>query len=251
MTHLWEKVNDKYVGLAKRLEEECNWDWAVQDESISAQLLQDYQLFLLCKVAANDVQLKVGACRLLLSPTAEEDRVWHEHMLRPQLYFEMCKVLSGGGSDFKVLQHFPETAMDSAAMKRLRLSKAEEVKKSILKPKDQQRSADGEVGQKRPSASLSALVSPITSTPAGTSAADTDAMILNFVSADGSAICLRVRKHAKFAKMFDAVSSKMGVSSSSLRFLYDGKSLISDETPYQLEMEDGDHVSVSINQSGC
>ena len=168
MTHLWEKVNDKYIGLAKRLEEECNWDWAVQDESISAQQLQDYQLFLLCKVAANDVQLKPGACRLLLSPTAEEDRVWHEHMLRPQLYFEMCKVLSGGGSDFKVLQHFPETAMDSAAMKRVRLSKAEEVKKSILKPKDQQRSADGEVGQKRPSASLSALVSP-TSTPAGTS----------------------------------------------------------------------------------
>eukprot|EP01031_Cornospumella_fuschlensis_P030646 gene30646-37030_t len=83
-------------------------------------------------LSANDVQLKPGACRLLLSPTAEEDRVWHEHMLRPQLYFEMCKVLSGGGSDFKVLQHFPETVMDAASMKEARIRKTAEVKKSIL-----------------------------------------------------------------------------------------------------------------------
>eukprot|EP01031_Cornospumella_fuschlensis_P036042 gene36042-43710_t len=149
------------------------WRRSATGTGISAQQLQDYQLFLLCKVAANDVQLKPGVCRLLLSPTAEEDRLWHQHMLRPQLYFEMCKVLSGGGSDFKVLQHFPETAMDSAAMKRVRLSQAEEVKKSILKLKDQQLSANGVVGQKRPSASLSALVSP-TSTPAGISAAKND-----------------------------------------------------------------------------
>ena len=132
---LYKIVNKETHLIAKKLLDKCSWDWVSEVQpSISPQLLQDYQVFLLCKRQANDFELDEGNTRLQLSPTAEMDRVWHEHLLRPQDYFAMNKVLAEGlwgagseggkgGEEMPILQHYPKTARDSMAMKQKRINR--------------------------------------------------------------------------------------------------------------------------------
>ena len=51
-------------------------------------------------------------------------------------------------------------------------------------------------------------------------------------------------------KLKKSYSDRQGVAVTSLRFLFDGRRINDDETPKQLEMEDGDVIEVYQEQVG-
>jgi hypothetical protein len=81
----WERVRPEHRHVARAICEQCNWRWARQ-ALISSNDLEQYQLFLLCKFVAHDTSIHAGQSRQFLSPSAEIEQVWQQHMLRPQLY---------------------------------------------------------------------------------------------------------------------------------------------------------------------
>jgi hypothetical protein len=120
----WENVREKDRQLADKIVFECDWSWIESIPTLQVQQIHQYQLFILCKIVANDIQMKAGATRLILSPSAQVDEVWHEHMRRPVLYFQMCKLLiwKNETSDFTscLIDHTPNSEEDAEEVKEVR-----------------------------------------------------------------------------------------------------------------------------------
>jgi len=51
-------------------------------------------------------------------------------------------------------------------------------------------------------------------------------------------------------RIFTATADKLGLKDSDLRFYFDGKTLMNDDTPYSKEIEDGDVIDVLMVQRG-
>ena len=56
-----------------------------------------------------------------------------------------------------------------------------------------------------------------------------------------------MKKTTKLDKVFNAYSRRKGVNASSLRFLFDGQRVRGDQTPEDINMEDGDRVDVMLD----
>eukprot|EP00092_Neocalanus_flemingeri_P051444 GFUD01059850.1.p1 GENE.GFUD01059850.1~~GFUD01059850.1.p1 ORF type:complete len:154 (-),score=43.62 GFUD01059850.1:36-497(-) len=73
---------------------------------------------------------------------------------------------------------------------------------------------------------------------------------LNVVGLDDSReIYFMVKQTAKLGKFMKSYSEMVGVSMTSLRFLFDGRRVYSDETPSVLEMEEEDVIEVYLEQT--
>jgi hypothetical protein len=72
------------------------------------QLVEDYYKFISLKVYTKDTH------GVILSPTAEIDEVWHEHLLHNFDYIEMCTKINS------LVFHWPEREKDSIEEKTLR-----------------------------------------------------------------------------------------------------------------------------------
>ena len=68
--------------------------------------------------------------------------------------------------------------------------------------------------------------------------------------AAGTEVQFKVKKTTKFEKIFGAYAQRLGINTSSLRFVLDGNRVTGDQTPKMLEMEDGDQLDVRIEQVG-
>mmetsp|Transcript_23041 Transcript_23041/g.69082 ORF Transcript_23041/g.69082 Transcript_23041/m.69082 type:complete len:92 (-) Transcript_23041:39-314(-) len=60
----------------------------------------------------------------------------------------------------------------------------------------------------------------------------------------------KVKKTTKFAKLITAFCSREGVSEDKVRLLYDGQRLNPNQTPADLDMEDGDQIDARLEQIG-
>jgi hypothetical protein len=89
----WELLSPKDRQLAIRIAHQCDWSWAESEPMIRKEWIQEYQLFILCKIVASDIQLKEGSNKFSLSPPVEVETVWHEHLKRPLHYYKMCRLL--------------------------------------------------------------------------------------------------------------------------------------------------------------
>jgi hypothetical protein len=116
----YEHVPGENGQLARKIVRECDWSWTNSLSELLKQFVPQYQLFILCKIVADDYSLKPGNDRFLLSPSTEVDLVWHEHMLRPQSYFTMCRHLLFNEPGEVVIGHSPVSANDSDEIKALR-----------------------------------------------------------------------------------------------------------------------------------
>lgn len=93
---MWtNRVQEKYQPYVNCLINSCDWSWTqTAKDSARRRLTQayiaDYQMFILCKVITDDLQVDAETGRLKMSPTAGIDEVWHQHLLRPRIYFDMC-----------------------------------------------------------------------------------------------------------------------------------------------------------------
>ena len=73
---------------------------------------------------------------------------------------------------------------------------------------------------------------------------------LKIVSQDGTDIFFRTRMRSPLILLFYAYASRQGVHMNSVRFLFDGHTVHSSETPAGLDMEDGDVIDVMVDQMG-
>ena len=65
------------------------------------------------------------------------------------------------------------------------------------------------------------------------------------VGQDSNEIHFRVKQTTQMGKLKKSYSERVGINIVDLRFLYEGRRIMDDDTPGSLEMESGDYIEVS------
>ncbi|XP_074302241.1 small ubiquitin-related modifier 1-like [Silene latifolia] len=67
---------------------------------------------------------------------------------------------------------------------------------------------------------------------------------------DGNEVFFRIKRSTQLKKLMSAYCDRQSVDFSSIAFLFDGRRLRADQTPDELEMEDGDEIDAMLHQTG-
>lgn len=67
---------------------------------------------------------------------------------------------------------------------------------------------------------------------------------------DGTEIFFKIKRTTQLKKLMDAYCTRQGLSSAQCRFIFDGERIKDDDTPDNLEMENGDEIDVMVEQTG-
>jgi len=78
----------------------------------------------------------------------------------------------------------------------------------------------------------------------------TDQLSLKVVTQDGNEIFFKCKQTTPLQKLMTAFCNRQGVATQSVRFLFDGSRINPNQTPQELEMEDGDVIDVMVEQQG-
>lgn len=78
----------------------------------------------------------------------------------------------------------------------------------------------------------------------------TDAINLKVVTQDGNEIYFKCKMTTPLNKLMSAFCQRQGVTMASVRFLFDGHRLSPNQTPKDVDMEDGDVIDVMVEQQG-
>ena len=73
---------------------------------------------------------------------------------------------------------------------------------------------------------------------------------LRVVTQDGDELTFESKRRAPLGKLMRAFSARQGISMNAVRFLFDGQRLGTQQTPDELEMEEGDVIDVMVEQMG-
>eukprot|EP00850_Spirogloea_muscicola_P002447 SM000009S23576 [mRNA] locus=s9:879884:880692:+ [translate_table: standard] len=73
---------------------------------------------------------------------------------------------------------------------------------------------------------------------------------LKVKSQDGSEVFFRIKSTATFKKLMTTYCDRQSVAMDSIAFLFDGRRLRAEQTPSELEMEDGDEIDAMLHQTG-
>ncbi|GKA20351.1 putative reverse transcriptase domain-containing protein [Tanacetum coccineum] len=71
-----------------------------------------------------------------------------------------------------------------------------------------------------------------------------------FYYKEGNEVFFRIKRRTQFKKLMNAYCDRQSVDMSSIAFLFDGRLLRADQTPDELEMEDGDEIDAMLHQVG-
>ncbi|KAG2071201.1 hypothetical protein BDR04DRAFT_515707 [Suillus decipiens] len=72
-------------------------------------------------------------------------------------------------------------------------------------------------------------------------------LVINY---EGTQITVKVKHNMMFKKIFDAAEKRFGKEPGTFKFTYDGKRLRAENTPVDMEMEDGDIIDAHLEQLG-
>ncbi|XP_021755686.1 small ubiquitin-related modifier 1-like [Chenopodium quinoa] len=67
---------------------------------------------------------------------------------------------------------------------------------------------------------------------------------------DGNEVFFRIKRSTQLKKLMNAYCDRQSVEFDSIAFLFDGRRLRADQTPDELEMEDGDEIDAMLHQTG-
>ncbi|KAK8491494.1 hypothetical protein V6N13_079332 [Hibiscus sabdariffa] len=67
---------------------------------------------------------------------------------------------------------------------------------------------------------------------------------------DGNEVFFRIKRGTQLRKLMNAYCDRQSVDSNSIAFLFDGRRLRGEQTPDELEMEDGDEIDAMLHQTG-
>eukprot|EP01135_Chromosphaera_perkinsii_P007295 Nk52_evm1s756 gene=Nk52_evmTU1s756 len=79
---------------------------------------------------------------------------------------------------------------------------------------------------------------------------DSEHINLKVVGQDQTEVHFKIKKTTSLKKLMEAYCSRQGLSSTGVRFLFDGERLNENSTPKEHDMEDGDAIDVMIEQTG-
>ncbi|GAA0160715.1 hypothetical protein LIER_17207 [Lithospermum erythrorhizon] len=82
--------------------------------------------------------------------------------------------------------------------------------------------------------------------------ADSSAVHINLKvkGQDGNEVFFRIKRSTQLKKLMNAYCERQSVELSSIAFLFDGRRLRAEQTPDELEMEDGDEIDAMLHQTG-
>ncbi|XP_041004702.1 small ubiquitin-related modifier 1-like [Juglans microcarpa x Juglans regia] len=67
---------------------------------------------------------------------------------------------------------------------------------------------------------------------------------------DGNEVFFRIKRSTQLRKLMTAYCDRQSVEFNSIAFLFDGRRLRAEQTPDELEMEDGDEIDAMLHQTG-
>ncbi|XAR58731.1 hypothetical protein NMG60_11014237 [Bertholletia excelsa] len=67
---------------------------------------------------------------------------------------------------------------------------------------------------------------------------------------DGNEVFFRIKRSTALRKLMTAYCDRQSVELNSIAFLFDGRRLRGEQTPDELEMEDGDEIDAMLHQTG-
>ncbi|CAA3018041.1 small ubiquitin-related modifier 1-like [Olea europaea subsp. europaea] len=67
---------------------------------------------------------------------------------------------------------------------------------------------------------------------------------------DGNQVLLRSKRRTQMKKLMNAYCERQSIDFNSIAFLFDGRCLCAEQTPDELEMEDGDEIDAMLHQAG-
>ncbi|KAL6538445.1 Small ubiquitin-related modifier 1 [Orobanche gracilis] len=67
---------------------------------------------------------------------------------------------------------------------------------------------------------------------------------------DGNEVFFRIKRTTQLKKLMNAYCDRQSVDFASIAFLFDGRRLRAEQTPDELEMEDGDEIDAMLHQTG-
>ncbi|KAL1817582.1 hypothetical protein DCAR_0522042 [Daucus carota subsp. sativus] len=79
---------------------------------------------------------------------------------------------------------------------------------------------------------------------------DGDHINLKVKVQDGNEVFFRIKRSTQLKKLMNAYCDRQSVDIASIAFLFDGRRLRAEQTPDELEMEDGDEIDAMLHQTG-
>lgn len=73
---------------------------------------------------------------------------------------------------------------------------------------------------------------------------------LRVLSQNGNEIFFKMKPTTKLSRLMKAYCERQSISSSAVRFLYDGQRVQDEQTPADLDMEENDIIDVVLQQTG-
>jgi small ubiquitin-related modifier len=193
-------------------------DWP---ESNARKILKAYRQFLMLEKIKEDWNAEI------LSPSAEVDLMWHQHILDVVNYSHDCMLLCG-----HVIGHNPDGGLsDSARAERRRVTQA---------------ALTEHFGAE--------AVDNIPPTVVETRIDPTESITIRIQESRNQVreeTFFKIRLGTPMYKVFETYAQLKGVQAASLRFLIDGERILDDQTPEILELTDQDTIECMLEQSGC
>lgn len=73
---------------------------------------------------------------------------------------------------------------------------------------------------------------------------------LKVKNAEGKEVLFKLKMTTPLRKLMDAYCQREGLPVDGVRFLYDGERVNRDQTPEELDMQDGDEIDALVEQTG-
>ncbi|OAY74697.1 small ubiquitin-related modifier 1-like [Ananas comosus] len=67
---------------------------------------------------------------------------------------------------------------------------------------------------------------------------------------DGIEVCFRIKRASQLQKLMTAYCNRQSLDVNTVVFLYEGRRLRGQQTPTELDMEDGDEIDAMLHQTG-
>lgn len=67
---------------------------------------------------------------------------------------------------------------------------------------------------------------------------------------DGNEVFFRIKRSTQLRKLMNAYCDRQSIDFNSIAFLFDGRRLRGEQTPDELEMEEGDEIDAMLHQTG-
>ena len=203
-----------------------------EDEVFDA--LAAYKQFMVLKAVCKDFDATK------LSPPPLVDEIWHEHILDTRGYRAFCDAA------FKqFVDHDPDGVLDCGARRVRRERTLHKLKECFEDEYDRHIwTYPLENSFKRKYAVVRDEQVPQPSTSGGS-------LNIRVRSASGREEYFKVMPTTPLERVFDAWSTQVGVCAASVRFMFDGSRVRSDQTPADIGMEDGDQLDCIAEMRGC